>query len=200
MKIKSINKIKSNSKKYDIEVSKNHNFFANGILVHNSSIYKDYFHARSLTDDSHASRDWLKNFASGIQFELPDNMRICGENLFAEHSIHYTNLESYFYGFSLWRDNVCLSWDDTTEWFDILGIYTVPVIFEGIYNEEEIKRLYKPMFKDNEMEGWVIRLRNEFNYSNFRRSVAKFVRANHIRNVKHNWKTQRIIKNELCKK
>jgi Rnl2 family RNA ligase len=37
MKIKSIRKIESNSKLYDIETKKNHNFFANNILVHNSN-------------------------------------------------------------------------------------------------------------------------------------------------------------------
>ncbi len=37
MKIKSIKKIKSSSKLYDIETTTN-NFFANGILVHNSMI------------------------------------------------------------------------------------------------------------------------------------------------------------------
>lgn len=36
-KLKSVKKIESNSRRYDISVSKNHNFFANGILVHNCS-------------------------------------------------------------------------------------------------------------------------------------------------------------------
>lgn len=35
-KIKSIKKIENHSKRYDIQTEKNHNFFANGILVHNS--------------------------------------------------------------------------------------------------------------------------------------------------------------------
>ncbi len=38
MKIKSIAKVNKTAKRYDIEVGKNHNFFANGILVHNSSM------------------------------------------------------------------------------------------------------------------------------------------------------------------
>ena len=47
MKIKSIKKIENTSKLYDIEVEKTHCFFANGILVHNSSatfsIFEDEF-------------------------------------------------------------------------------------------------------------------------------------------------------------
>ena len=38
MKIKSLKKIVSESKRYDIETKKTHNFFANGVLVHNSFI------------------------------------------------------------------------------------------------------------------------------------------------------------------
>jgi len=37
IKIKSIRKIENDSKLYDIETNRNHNFFANGILVHNSN-------------------------------------------------------------------------------------------------------------------------------------------------------------------
>lgn len=56
MKIKSIKKIESNSKKYDIQTLKNKNFFANGILVHNSFIgrfvYKNkvYFFTRGMIE------------------------------------------------------------------------------------------------------------------------------------------------------
>lgn len=37
-KIKQIKKIKVDSQRYDLEVEDNHNFFANGILVHNSNV------------------------------------------------------------------------------------------------------------------------------------------------------------------
>jgi hypothetical protein len=37
VKIKHIRKVSCDSKLYDIETAKNHNFFANGMLVHNSS-------------------------------------------------------------------------------------------------------------------------------------------------------------------
>ncbi|HIE27969.1 TPA: hypothetical protein EYP66_11850 [Candidatus Poribacteria bacterium] len=38
VKLKSIKKIQSDSKRFDIETEKTHNFFANDILVHNSSM------------------------------------------------------------------------------------------------------------------------------------------------------------------
>lgn len=46
VKIKSIKKIESDSKKYDIQITKNSNFFANNILVHNSLIEIFYYEPR----------------------------------------------------------------------------------------------------------------------------------------------------------
>jgi len=43
IKIKSIKRIKNKSKRYDIQTAKNNNFFANGVLIHNS-IIKLYFY------------------------------------------------------------------------------------------------------------------------------------------------------------
>ncbi|AXH72860.1 MAG: RNA ligase [Caudoviricetes sp.] len=163
----------------------------------NSTVYSDYFHARSIDGRNHESRNWVKNFVSGFQYDIPDNWRICGENLYAEHSIKYDNLKSYFYGFSVWNDkNECLSWDQTQEWFQLLGIISVPVLYDGIYDEEKIKSLYSED-KWETMEGYVIRLAESFSYFDFKNSVAKFVRKNHVQTAKHNWQSQKIIPNKL---
>ena len=74
----------------------------------NSSLYRDYNHARSLDSSDHISQHWLKGLS--IRYDIPEDCRICGENLYAKHSIHYTNLESYFEVFSIWNEkNDCLS-------------------------------------------------------------------------------------------
>src|SRR3546814_9804484 len=44
---------------------------------------------------------WVKQFRSGIAADIPEGWRVCGENLFAKHSIHYTALPTYFMGFSI---------------------------------------------------------------------------------------------------
>ncbi|MFW6226283.1 MAG: RNA ligase family protein [bacterium] len=77
----------------------------------NTTMYNDYFHARSLDSNNHESRNWVKGLWSRISYLLDDNMRICGENLYAVHSLKYDNLKSYFMMFSIWIDNKCLSWD-----------------------------------------------------------------------------------------
>jgi hypothetical protein len=163
----------------------------------NTTMYCDEIHARSIDGRNHDSRNWVKQFWSQISYNIPKDWRICGENLYAEHSISYDNLESYFMGFSVWDNkNVCLDWDSTLEWFSLLGIFPVQVIYDGIYDEEKIKNLWNPNNSDK-CEGYVLRVADSFSYGEFRKKVAKFVREGHIRTNKHWMFGQPIFKNGL---
>lgn len=44
---------------------------------------------------------------------LGESTRICGENLFARHSISYRSLPSHFMVFGIFEGDVCLAWDET---------------------------------------------------------------------------------------
>jgi len=160
----------------------------------NSNLYNDYFHARSIDGNHHPSRDWLKNFWSTIKHEIPNGWRICGENLFAKHSIYYENLESYFLMFSIWNEqNFCLSWKDTEEWAELLNIKTVPVIYKGVFDEKQIRSIWQELIDE---EGYVLRLAEGFRFNDFDKSIAKFVRKNHVQTSEH-WSTEKIIQNKL---
>lgn len=162
-----------------------------------SSLYKNYLHARSLDYHPHPSRTWIKSFHAQICNDIPEGWRICGENLYAKHSIKYTNLESYFLVFNIWNEkNECLSWDDTKEWCNLLNLKTVPVIYEGIFDQDLIKNIWSK-FDENEHEGYVIRISDSFNYSNFRKSVAKMVRESHVSKENDHWMHQEIEVNKL---
>lgn len=165
----------------------------------NTTMYCDGIHARSLDSRGGEDRAWVKQFWSTIAHDIPQDWRICGENLWAEHSIHYSDLESYFMGFSVWNErNVCLSWDDTLEYFVLLGISPVPVIYDGIWDEKKIKGLEKVLDFSKD-EGYVIRLADAFEYKDFKRSIAKYVRKGHVQTTKH-WRAGRaFISNELRK-
>lgn len=162
----------------------------------NTSMYRDYIHARSLDGRHHESRDWVKSFWSKISYEIPEGFRLCGENLYAEHSLRYENLKGYFYLFSLWDRNICKSWDETVMWADVLEIPLVPVLYDGIYDSKKIQTICETM--DTSInEGAVLRLADEFDYSQFKSAVAKFVRANHVTTGQH-WKFgRRMIPNGL---
>lgn len=163
----------------------------------NSTVYRDYVHARSVESGGHPSRDWLKGFVSAWQHELPEGWRVCGENLYAKHSIAYSDLPSYFMGFSVWNEwNACLEWDETLEWFELLGVTSVPVLYDGTYDEQTIRSLWSDAQHESS-EGYVVRLAGSFPYGDFRRSVCKFVRKDHVRTAKHWFFGQRIERNGL---
>lgn len=165
----------------------------------NTTMYADHIHARSIDSGGHPSRNWVKNYWSQICGDIPEGWRICGENLFAEHSIHYDQLESYFLGFSIWDNmNNCLSWDYTLEWFTLMGIKHVPVLYDGVYDEKLIKSLWNDK-QWNTNEGYIIRLADGFNYKDFRHSIAKFVRKGHVQTNKHWMHGQRVIPNGVSK-
>lgn len=152
----------------------------------NFSGYKTYCHARSVDGRSHYTRDWAKNFWMQRSYELPDGWRVCAENLYAVHSIKYNNLPSYLMGFSIWNEqNICLSWDETVEWFALLDIPMVPVLYDGIWDETKIRALYNEKTDRDMHEGYVIRIADAFEYRHFRQSVAKYVRANHVTSQQH---------------
>lgn len=148
--------------------------------------YKNYCHARSVDGRSHYTRDWAKNFWLSRSYEIPDGWRVCAENLYAVHSIKYNNLPSYLLGFSIWNEmNTCLSWDDTVEWFNLLDMKIVPILYDGIWDEKLIKSLYNETKDKDIHEGYVVRLADSFEYKDFKSNVAKFVRANHVTSQKH---------------
>lgn len=153
----------------------------------NSNLYRSCFHARSIDENSHPSQGWIKQFHSQICGEIPEGWRICGENLYAKHSIEYRQLVSFFYGFSIWNEeNVCLSWAETLLWFQLIGITPVPVLYSGIWDENKVRECWTPN-ESNNKEGYVVRLAQSFHFSDFSKSLAKFVRPNHVQSEEH-WK------------
>lgn len=163
----------------------------------NTTIYSDGFcHARSIDSSRHSSRDWIKTFSRCISPFLEDGSRICGENLFAKHSIHYSNLESYFYGFAVFNlNNFCLSFAETKAEFEKLNIVMPKLLYEGIFSDEIVKEIAQSIdFSEN--EGFVIRAQKEFHYNEYSCNVLKFVRENHVQTSSH-WLQEQIVKNKV---
>ena len=150
----------------------------------NTTLYRDYLHARSVGGGRrHPSRDWVKNFHSGMAADIPDDWRVCGENLYAQHTIHYDRLESYFLGFSVWDGMTCLSWDDALVWFELLGIQPVHCFYRGQWDESAVLSAFPGTHRGSPTEGFVVRRSGAFRYGAFRQSVAKYVRAEFRRDL-----------------
>ncbi len=169
----------------------------------NTTCYSDgHIHARSIDSRGGEDRAWVKKFLTeNVCYNLPAGWRVCGENVWAEHSIRYDDLKSYFLGFSIWNErNECLSWDETLEYFELLGITPVPVLWEGIWISKHMQSIHVDLGLDfTKDEGYVVRLASAFKYGEFKNSVAKYVRAGHVQTTKH-WRAgQRFNPNGLAR-
>lgn len=164
----------------------------------NTSIANNFVHARSLDSPNHPSRWYVNKLQKELSFDLPDGIRICGENCYAKHSIQYSQLEDFFLVFSVWNDKTCLSWDDTVEWCQLLNLKTVPVLYRGIYDEEKIKNdLYVFNREPDLMEGYVVRLAEKFNIDDFSTSLAKYVRKGHVGTTSEHWLNEALVPNKV---
>lgn len=162
----------------------------------NTTIYKDFYHARSLDSRHRAYHSWLLGYMKGFQFTIPEGYRICGEYLYARHSIAYMNLPSYFMVFSVWDDeNDCLSWDDTELFCQERRLITVPILYRGIYKTDLIQDIAHEVVLQGG-EGIVVRSSAAFNYDCFSENIAKYVREHHVQTDEH-WSNGIIEKNRL---
>ena len=145
----------------------------------NVTLYPDYIHGRSVKPLAGQDSGMVKALHAQIRHDIPAGWRLCGENLYAKHSIFYGSLPSYFLLFSVWDDrNECLSWDEIVDWAEMLGLTLVPKLYRGVWNEKIVQALHQPQHDGSDMEGCVVRLARRFSYGEFRRSTAKFVRPN----------------------
>lgn len=159
----------------------------------NTTLYSDYVHARSIDSPTNFTRSWVQQFHSTIAHNIPHGWRIVGENVWAEHSIRYENLESYFYPFAVYdNNNYCLSYKDmlvflrTVVFKDLPNKWRQPttpkVIYKNIFDCDCIE----PIEIDSKtMEGYVLRTTEGFHYDDFHLHVAKYVRKGHVQTDEH---------------
>ncbi|MFB7475214.1 RNA ligase family protein [Kitasatospora sp. NPDC056184] len=160
----------------------------------NTTLYRDGLHARSPDSAHHPSRTWVKGLQGRIGGRIPDGWRVCGENLFARHSIPYTDLASWFYGFSVWTDrDHCLDWDDTVRFLRRLGIPAPRELWRGRYDERALRALRPDV---DRQEGYVVRTVRGFAREDFGQRVAKWVRPRHVRTDTH-WMHAAVVENGL---
>ncbi|WUS98663.1 AAA family ATPase [Streptomyces sp. NBC_00708] len=160
----------------------------------NTTLYADGLHARSLDSAHHPSRTWVKALQARVGPRVPQGWRICGENMFARHSLAYGALESHFYGFSVWDGDRCLGWDRTVEFLRSLGIPAPPVLWRGVFDAKALRAL-KP--DTGRQEGYVVRPAAAFPAARFGQVVGKWVRPGHVVTDTH-WMHAEVVENGLA--
>nr|WSX53354.1 AAA family ATPase [Streptomyces sp. NBC_00974] len=159
----------------------------------NTTFYTDGLHARSLDSGHHPSRAWVKGLQSRIGAGIPAGWRVCGENVYARHSLAYEELDSWFYGFSVWDGDRCLDWDRTVRFLHGLGVPGPRVLWRGVFDERALRRLRVDTARQ---EGYVVRTVAGFERADFGRCVAKWVRGRHVQTDTH-WMYAQVVANGL---
>ncbi|WP_371478498.1 RNA ligase family protein [Kitasatospora sp. NBC_00315] len=159
----------------------------------NTTLYADGLHARSLDSAHHPSRAWVKGLQGRIGPALAPDLRICGENLYARHSLGYEDLDSWFYGFSVWTGPRCLDWDATVRLLRRLGIPVPRTLWRGVFDERALRAL---RLDPARQEGYVVRTVAGFERADFGQRVAKWVRPGHVRTDTH-WMYAPVVENGL---
>ncbi|GIG87612.1 RNA ligase family protein [Plantactinospora endophytica] len=159
----------------------------------NTTLYRDGLHARSLDSAHHPSRAPLKALHGRIAAGLPDGWRICGENVYARHSIGYQELAGWFYAFSVWAGDRCLDWDRTVRFTRRLGVPVPPVLWRGTFDERALRTL---RLDPTRQEGYVVRTVDGFTHAEFGARVVKWVRRDHVRTDAH-WMLAPVVRNGL---
>lgn len=164
----------------------------------NTTCMTEGIHARSLSSAHHPSRSWIKGFHATIRKQIPEDWRFCFESMFATHSLHYEDLDSFAYLLNIWNsDNYCLSLKDTLEWaqqLNLTRVKTVDILKIQGDDFAKLEEIYEQVITDGQ-EGIVIRNVESFHYNDFQTNVIKGVRANHVTTSKH-W-TQSWVPNKL---
>jgi predicted kinase len=159
----------------------------------NTTLYRDGLHARSLDSAHHPSRAWVKSLQSRIGPAIPPGWRVCGENVYARHSLAYQDLDSWFYGFSVWDGERCLGWEPTARFLRRLGVPTPRVLWRGVFDERALRALRLDL---GTQEGYVVRAAGGFERGEFAGRVAKWVRSGHVQTDVH-WAQAPVVENGL---
>jgi hypothetical protein len=157
----------------------------------------------------HPWANYLKERWAWMRHDLGD-LEIFGENLYAIHSIAYTDLDEHFFVFGVRYKDVWLSWEEVEFYAAYFGLPTVPVIMEDTPDDEAAFQATvldivkeRSLFDSVEvltgeecsMEGIVTKNKAEFHVEDFQENVFKYVRANHVKTDEHwirNWKRARL--------
>jgi hypothetical protein len=168
----------------------------------NTVCSRNDIHARS--ESGKYNKPWqtfMKKLFQNFKYQIPENMFICGENLYAIHSIEYTTLPTIFFVFGIFYENKCLSWKEVKEWSKILGLDVVPEI---CFSDNDLKELPIPSKSNfgSTCEGYVVRNIETFNLDEFNDNVAKCVRENHVSTDVHwikNWNKTKLKNNPISR-
>lgn len=147
-----------------------------------TTMYSDGIHGRGQKYGPRGAenRSVIRGIHARIAADIPEGWRVCGENLQGQRTIKYAYLADRFQVYGIWdAHDVLLPWDETLEWCGMLDLTPVKVLWRGLYDPAAIKAACVPVVDGDEAEGGVVRPSGAVPHQDFRKVVAKYVRAGH---------------------
>jgi hypothetical protein len=153
---------------------------------------------------SHKSFDLAKATHAAIGHLLSENTSVFCEYCYAVHSIAYEGLPDYSLVFGVRDDakDLWWDWDMVVAQAEDLGLPTVPVLFRGVVPSAEalldltVDLASYPSRFGGPREGVVVRRAAEFSGEQFSKSLAKWVRKDHVTTSEH-WMHQSVRPQKL---
>ncbi|PUV24766.1 MULTISPECIES: RNA ligase family protein [Sphingobacterium] len=142
------------------------------------------------------------------------NLEFFGENLYAVHSIEYTQLEHYYYVFAVRVKDTWLSWEEVSFYAALFDLPLVPLLrSEKVADIQQIMQLEETVQNlasqpsvlgsidprqgtECTSEGLVCRNADAYPVSRFQHNVFKYVRKGHVQTDEHwtkSWKRTKLI-------
>ena len=151
-----------------------------------------------LRSGNNKNQNWtypINNFFYFIKDKISDDYSLLGESLYWTKSIYYNNLEKDYYLFGINKNNKILEWKKTKQIAKELDIPIVKEVSRIGYFNEVVKEAKEELKKNPNMEGFVVRPIESFDFSNYGEVVRKFVREDFIgtreskgkNNIKNEW-------------
>ncbi|MEZ4300527.1 MAG: RNA ligase family protein [Polyangiaceae bacterium] len=142
---------------------------------------------------THGSFALAKATHARIAYQLPEGLSLFCEYCYAVHSIVYDSLPDFSLVFGARDDTTGMfwDWDTTATQAEDLGLPTVPVLFRGTISTEDALRALtarltaEPSTFGGQREGIVVRLASSFHEKDFSKSLAKWVRKDHVQTDEH---------------
>jgi len=93
----------------------------------------------------HAQFDFFNDWALRQNYnklmDLPLNLTLYGELMYAVHSIYYDSLPDYVLIFDVWDGKRFLSYPERKQLCDLFGLSSVPLVAEGSFTKEQVLKM-----------------------------------------------------------
>lgn len=140
--------------------------------------------------------EWLTPKVNLLFDLLNDQYILFGEWCYAQHSIPYSRLLDWFWGFDIFhkKSEKFLSCQRRNEMFRVLGIYGVPLLKQGCFSFDELIGLLSiSRLSDQPAEGLYLR----FDAGDWLGQRAKLVRPEFIQTIEEHWSRKPIKPNRI---